>query len=189
MHSAKYPSHSRGFESRIWNMRCYYHQWQYSNPESATAYGENTSSLKIFCRGRKERRQIDIGSVRFEVLTAVIMKTVKITLLWDVNLYFTSLRSVTSQKTLIFRKIIYLLTYFWFIWRYCHVSMVVTTSDTKMSRVRSSMTNNNGFRIGWLVLLTPSFTITLNHNQLQQLTINDCLRLTPFLTGPRVPSF
>jgi hypothetical protein len=48
------------------------------------------------------------------------------------------------------------------------------------------MTNNNGFWIGnrfwigWLDLLTPSFTITLTYNQLQQLTINDCLRLNPF---------
>jgi hypothetical protein len=33
------------------------------------------------------------------------------------------------------------------------------------------------------------FTISLNHNQLQQLTINGCLRLAPFLTGPRVSSF
>jgi hypothetical protein len=33
-----------------------------------------------------------------------------------------------------------------------------------------------------------SFTIYLNHNQLQQLTINDCLRLAPFLAGLRVSS-
>jgi hypothetical protein len=31
-----------------------------------------------------------------------------------------------------------------------------------LSRVRSSVTNNNGFWIGWLELLTPSFTITYN---------------------------
>jgi hypothetical protein len=31
-----------------------------------------------------------------------------------------------------------------------------------------------------LDLLTPSFTISLNHNQLKQLTINDFLRLSPF---------
>jgi hypothetical protein len=29
-------------------------------------------------------------------------------------------------------------------------------------------------------LLAPSFTNTLNHNQLQQLTVNDCLRFAPF---------
>jgi hypothetical protein len=34
--------------------------------------------------------------------------------------------------------------------------------------------------IGWLDLLTPAFTTTLNHNQLQRLTINHCLRLAPF---------
>jgi hypothetical protein len=45
-----------------------------------------------------------------------------------------------------------------------------------------------GFLIGWLDLLTPSFTTSLNHNQLQQLTINDCLKLAPFLTGLRVSS-
>jgi hypothetical protein len=32
------------------------------------------------------------------------------------------------------------------------------------------------------------FTVTLNHNQLQPLTINDCLRLASFLTGLRVSS-
>jgi hypothetical protein len=47
-------------------------------------------------------------------------------------------------------------------------------------RVRGSMANNNGFWIRWLDLLTFSFTITLNYNQLQQLTINDCLRFAPF---------
>jgi hypothetical protein len=57
-----------------------------------------------------------------------------------------------------------------------------------LSRVRGSVTNSNGFRIGWLDLLTHPFTITLNYNQLQQLTINDCLRLAPFLTGPRMSS-
>jgi hypothetical protein len=41
------------------------------------------------------------------------------------------------------------------------------TSDIKMSRVRRSVTNNNGFCIGGLDLLTPSFTVTLNYNQLQ----------------------
>jgi hypothetical protein len=49
-----------------------------------------------------------------------------------------------------------------------------------LSRVRASLTNNNGFWIGWLDLLTPSFTVTLNYTQLQQLAISDCLRLAPF---------
>jgi hypothetical protein len=40
------------------------------------------------------------------------------------------------------------------------------------SRVYGSVTNNNGFWIGWLNLLTVSFTITRNHNQLQEITIN-----------------
>jgi hypothetical protein len=49
-----------------------------------------------------------------------------------------------------------------------------------LSRVFGSVTNNKGFWIGWLDLLTPSCIICLNHNQLQQLKINDCLRLAPF---------
>jgi hypothetical protein len=35
-----------------------------------------------------------------------------------------------------------------------------------LSRVYGSVTNNNGFWIGWLGLLTSSFTISLNNNQL-----------------------
>jgi hypothetical protein len=57
-----------------------------------------------------------------------------------------------------------------------------------LSRVRGSVTDHNGFWIGWLDLLTPSFTITLNYNNLQWLTINDCLRLALFLPGLRVSS-
>lgn len=49
------------------------------------------------------------------------------------------------------------------------------------SNVYGSVTNGNGFRIGLLDLLTPSFTINLNRNQLQQRTMNVCVRLTPFL--------
>jgi hypothetical protein len=40
-----------------------------------------------------------------------------------------------------------------------------------ISRVYVSVTNNNGFWTGWLDLLTPSCTISLNHNKLQ-LTVN-----------------
>jgi hypothetical protein len=61
-----------------------------------------------------------------------------------------------------------------------------TNSDTKFSRVRGFMTNNNGFWIGWLELVTPSFTFALNYNHLTQVTINNCLRLLPFLTGLRM---
>jgi hypothetical protein len=43
------------------------------------------------------------------------------------------------------------------------------------------VTNNNGFWTGCLALLTLSFTIIRNHNKLQQFTLNDCLRLAPFL--------
>jgi hypothetical protein len=35
-----------------------------------------------------------------------------------------------------------------------------------LSHVRGSVTNNNEFWIGWLDLLTTSFTIPLNYNQL-----------------------
>jgi hypothetical protein len=41
-----------------------------------------------------------------------------------------------------------------------------------LSRVWGSVTNNNGFWIGRLDLLTASFTITHNHNHLQELKIN-----------------
>jgi hypothetical protein len=40
----------------------------------------------------------------------------------------------------------------------------------------------NGFWIGWLDL----FSLPLQLQSIKQLTINDCLRLTPFLTGLRV---
>jgi hypothetical protein len=46
------------------------------------------------------------------------------------------------------------------------------------------MTYNNGFWIGWLDLLA----LLYNYSQLWQLTISVCLRLAPFLTGPRVSS-
>jgi hypothetical protein len=49
-----------------------------------------------------------------------------------------------------------------------------------LSCVRGSVTNNNGFWIGWLdllALLLQSLLITI---ALQQLTISDCLRLAPF---------
>jgi hypothetical protein len=36
-----------------------------------------------------------------------------------------------------------------------------------LSRLYSSVTNNNGFWIGWLDLLTNSCTMSLNYNQLQ----------------------
>jgi hypothetical protein len=42
------------------------------------------------------------------------------------------------------------------------------------------VTNNNGFWIGWLDLLTPYFTISFTLNQYQERKINDCLRLAPF---------
>jgi hypothetical protein len=47
-----------------------------------------------------------------------------------------------------------------------------------------SVTNNNGFWIGWLNLLVFLY----NYNHLWQLTINGCLQLVPFVTGPRVSS-
>jgi hypothetical protein len=53
-----------------------------------------------------------------------------------------------------------------------------------LSRMRGCMTNSNGFWIWWLDLLA----LLYYYNQLWQLTINYCLRLAPFLTGPRVAS-
>jgi hypothetical protein len=44
-----------------------------------------------------------------------------------------------------------------------------------LSRVYGYMTNNNGSCIQWSDLLTAYFTISLNHNQLQQITINNWL--------------
>jgi hypothetical protein len=46
------------------------------------------------------------------------------------------------------------------------------------------VTNNNGFWIRLLDLLA----LLYNYNQLQQLTVNDCLRLALFLIGQRVSS-
>jgi hypothetical protein len=36
-----------------------------------------------------------------------------------------------------------------------------------VSRVRGSVTDNNGFLIGWLDLLTASFTVSRDQNQIQ----------------------
>jgi hypothetical protein len=52
------------------------------------------------------------------------------------------------------------------------------------SRVWGSVTNNNGLWVRWLDLLS----LLYNYNKLWQLTVNDCLRLAPFLTGLRVSS-
>jgi hypothetical protein len=57
-----------------------------------------------------------------------------------------------------------------------------------LSRVWGSMTNNNMIWIKLLKLLTPSITIALNYNQLQELTINDCLRIASVFTGLQVSS-
>jgi hypothetical protein len=38
--------------------------------------------------------------------------------------------------------------------------------------IYGSVTNNNGFWIGWLDLLTSSCTIVLNHNQLQEIALD-----------------
>lgn len=46
---------------------------------------------------------------------------------------------------------------------YCHEFMVVTTSDTKISRIGVSMTNSNGFCIWWCIYW-HLFTITVNCN-------------------------
>lgn len=48
------------------------------------------------------------------------------------------------------------------------------------------MIDHNGFWIEWLYLLITSATNTLNYNPLQQLTISDCLSLSPFFTGLRL---
>jgi hypothetical protein len=50
--------------------------------------------------------------------------------------------------------------------------------------MRGYVTNNNGFWIRWLDFLA----LLYNSNQLRQLTINDCLRLTPFRSGLRMSS-
>jgi hypothetical protein len=46
------------------------------------------------------------------------------------------------------------------------VGVTVTLLLIILSRVRGSVTNNNGFGIGLLDLLTPSCTISFNANQL-----------------------
>jgi hypothetical protein len=51
----------------------------------------------------------------------------------------------------------------------CHLGIAhPEVPDRISSRVRDSVTNNNnGFWIGWLDLLTPSCTISLNYIRLQ----------------------
>jgi hypothetical protein len=50
-----------------------------------------------------------------------------------------------------------------------------------LSRVYGSVTNNNGLWIGWLDLLTASFTITRNHNQSSaEPFFRNCRGLAPF---------
>jgi hypothetical protein len=57
-----------------------------------------------------------------------------------------------------------------------------------LSHVYGSATNNNGVWIEWLDLLTPSFTISHNHNRLQKLTIS--FQPNPFsLTAEDSPPF
>jgi hypothetical protein len=52
------------------------------------------------------------------------------------------------------------------------ILLTFISSCSILSRVYGSVTNNNGFWIGWLDLMTASFTITRNRDQLQELTIN-----------------
>jgi hypothetical protein len=54
----------------------------------------------------------------------------------------------------------------------CLAMLWVNSSQYILPRVYVSVNNNNGLWIGWLSLLIASFTITLSHNQLQELTIN-----------------
>jgi hypothetical protein len=68
------------------------------------------------------------------------------------------------------------------------VRVFVISKSTVLSHFQGFMMNNNGFWIGWLDLLTRSFTVPHNYNKLQQLTINDCLRFTPFFPGLPVSS-
>jgi hypothetical protein len=58
---------------------------------------------------------------------------------------------------------------------YCHVSEVLWLIIT-------------GSGLNDWIYCRLHFTITLNYNQLRQLTINDCLRLAQFLAGLRVSS-
>jgi hypothetical protein len=53
-----------------------------------------------------------------------------------------------------------------------------------LSRVQGSVTNNNGFRIGWLGLLTP-FTVTLIHNEF---TLTHNTSWAQFWSEPRLSS-
>jgi hypothetical protein len=57
--------------------------------------------------------------------------------------------------------------------------MKLSTMQIILSRVRGSVTNNNGFWITWLDLLA----LLYNHNQLSQVAINGCLpRPIPYRT-------
>jgi hypothetical protein len=58
---------------------------------------------------------------------------------------------------------------------------IIIQKNIILSRVYDCVTNNNGFWIGWLDLLTASLTITLNHNQSSaEPFFLDCRGLAPF---------
>jgi hypothetical protein len=57
-----------------------------------------------------------------------------------------------------------------------------------LSRVRASVTDNNGFWNEWLDLLALLLKLPLIKIIYNKLIIGDCLRLVPFLPGPRASS-
>jgi hypothetical protein len=47
-----------------------------------------------------------------------------------------------------------------------NINLAISRSSFHVGQIHCQVTNNRGFWIGWLDLLTASFTITLNYNQL-----------------------
>jgi hypothetical protein len=92
---------------------------------------------------------------------------------WKIKLHNTTPSSFISSSTLLSFHLGQILPFVFnkYNFTYCHVFWVCVT-------------NSNGFWIWWLDLLA----LLYNSNQLWQLTINNCLRLCPFLAGVRVSS-
>jgi hypothetical protein len=67
---------------------------------------------------------------------------------------------------------------------YMYISARIIIPLIILSRMRGLRDEYNGFWIGWSDL----FALLHNYSQLWQFTINDCVRLAPFLTDLRVSS-
>jgi hypothetical protein len=152
--------------------KLHYHKFQYGSLDGARKQpGDNLSPpFSSWCL-----IQLDLHSwsqMRRQV-TASVDKEWTASISWSTRRFYSLI--VKSGDCAIILKI---LTSFI---SYYHVLMIVITSDTKIPRVWGSVTNNNGFWIGFIgtsLQLQPFTTAQ----------IYGCLRLAPFLAELRVYS-